>query len=119
MLGDQRTQLADEVGVGAGRELGAHPLLDRLHAQLLEAADLELRELGEAVVGQRRPTPQGERGVEVPGGRLGAVLGDRGPAALEQVLEAVGVDRLVLDAQRVADGTPQDHDGRVGAGRLE
>ena len=97
VLGHQRPQLADQVGVAAARELRAHPLLDRLHPQLLQPRDLALREVVEAVVGERRPAPQLERGLQVGGGRVRVL----GPRALEQVLEAVRVDRAALHAERV------------------
>ena len=44
VLGDQRLELADELGVAAERELGVDALLERRHAQLLEARDLRLGE---------------------------------------------------------------------------
>ena len=60
MLGHQRPRRSDQVGVAPAGELGAYPLLDRLDAQLLEAVDLALCEVFEAVIGQRRPAPEPE-----------------------------------------------------------
>ena len=101
VLGDERAQLADEVdGLPAG-EPGRQPLLDRLQAQLLQALDLALRELVEAMIGQRRPTPQRERRLEI--GR--AAVGAR---ALQQRLEAPAVDGVAIDLQRVPGGATAD-----------
>ena len=101
VLGHERAQLADQVGGLPARQLGGEPLLDRLQPQLLQARDLALRELVEAVVGQRRPAPQRERrgSCRPPSAR---------PAPLEQRLEAAAVDRLAVDLQRVARGAPAD-----------
>src|SRR3954451_22361497 len=104
MLGYERPQLADEVGRLPAAEVRRDALLDGLHAQLLEAEDLGLRELVEAVVGERRPAPQRERRPE-----LGRIAGARAP---QKELEAPAVDRLALDLQRVAGG-PAPHRERL------
>ena len=73
MLGDERLQLADELGVPAELELGVDPLLDRGEAQLLEAGDLALGEGVVGEVGQRLAAPERERLGERAGGRLRVV----------------------------------------------
>ena len=107
MLGHQRPQLADQVSVAPAGELGAHPLLDRLDAQLLEAVDLALCELVEAMVGQRGPTPEPESRFKV-GSRRRRVLGAR---SREQVLEAMRVDGVGLHRERIAGGAAVDRGG--------
>ena len=61
MLGDQRLELADELGVAAEREVGLDPLLERRQPQLLEPRRLDPRERLVVELGQRRPAPQRER----------------------------------------------------------
>ena len=104
MLGHQRAQLADQVGGAPGGQLRRQAFLDRLQPQLLEARDLALGELLDAVVGQRRAAPQRERRLQLPGGtrRVGAFE----TRALELRLEAAAVDRVAFDLQRVARGPP-------------
>ena len=102
VLGHERAQLADEIGVAPGGQLGGDSLLDRLHPQLLEPADLRLRERLEAMVGERGPAPQRERCLEVVARGRRLVVGQRDAGAAQQVLEAMGVDRVGLDAERVA-----------------
>ena len=92
VLGHERAQLADQVGGVAARQLGRQPLLDRLQPQLLQARDLALGELVEAMVGERGPAPQRQRRLELVG--------------RQQRLEAAAVDRVALDLQRVAGRAP-------------
>ena len=61
VFGHERAQLADQVGRVAAHQLLRHPLLDRLQAQLLQAGDLALGELVDAMVGERGAPPQGQR----------------------------------------------------------
>ena len=112
LFGHQRPQLPHEVGVAAFGDLGGEPLLDRLHPQLLEPPDLALRERLEPMVGERRPAPQRQRRLEVVARGPGLVLLERDAGPAEQLLEAVRVDRVVVDVQRVADGGAFERDGR-------
>jgi hypothetical protein len=59
--GDQRLQLADDLRVPAELELRLDELLERGHAQVVQARDLALREglVGEVV--ERAAAPEGER----------------------------------------------------------
>src|SRR5207248_11173614 len=61
MLGDERLELADELGVAAEREVGLDPLEQRRQAKLVQALGLAACEPLEAKVGQGRATPELER----------------------------------------------------------
>ena len=61
VLGDQRLELPRERRVLAAREVGLDALLERQHAQLVEAAHLGLRERLVAELAQDRAAPQRER----------------------------------------------------------
>ena len=61
MLGDERLELADQLGVAAAGQIGVDPLLERRQPQLLETGDLGLRERLVGEVGERRPAPKRER----------------------------------------------------------
>ena len=61
VLGDQRLELADELRVPAGGEVGVDALLERREPQLLQPRALGLRERLVGEVGERRPAPQRER----------------------------------------------------------
>ena len=104
VLGDQRAQLADEIDRLPARQLGRDPLLDRLDLELLEPHDLALRELVEAMVGERRAAPQRQR-VDEP--LLSTVVGPT-RASFQLRLEAAAVDRDPLDLERVPGGPPPD-----------
>ena len=87
VLGDQRLELADQVGVAAEREVGLDPFLDRRQAQVLEPSDLCLRERLERELGQRRAAPERERLVQRVGGALRRRRRERPTAFGEQPLE--------------------------------
>ena len=55
---DERFQLGDEARALTELEICVDPLLDRVQAQLLEPADLVLRERLEREIGERRAPPQ-------------------------------------------------------------
>ena len=61
VLGDQRLELADQLGVAAEREVGLDPLLERRQPQVLEPAALGLGERLVRELGERRPAPERER----------------------------------------------------------
>jgi ABC-type phosphate transport system auxiliary subunit len=93
VLCDERLQFADQVlGTPAG-QLRGHPLLDRLYTQVLQARDLALSELIEAIVGQRLAAPQRQGRLEVGGGALRIVATERHPRPPQKLLEAPGIDR--------------------------
>ena len=66
VLGDEPPQLADDLGVAAGGEVGLDAQLERGQPLLLEPRDLGLRERLERQVGERRPAPQRERLAQQP-----------------------------------------------------
>ena len=61
LLGDEHLELAHDVGVVAGGEIGVKPPLDRDEPQLLQPGERALGERLVGEVGQRRPSPQRER----------------------------------------------------------
>ena len=101
VLGNQRLQLANNVGVMAEREIGFDPVLDDAGPQVLQPGDLHLRERLIAEIGQRGATPQGQRLAEVRRRLLGRVRRQRLPPLPGQALEPVHIDMLVLDPQQV------------------
>ena len=64
VLGDQRLQLPDHLGVAAERQLGLDQLLERRDAQVVEPGDLALRERLVGEIRQRRAAPQRQRLLE-------------------------------------------------------
>ena len=108
----ERPQLTDEVGIAPGGEVGGHPLLDRLHVQLLEGRRSRLGELLEAMVGDRLAAPFPQRRREVVACRLGIAVGERAASPLQQPLEPAGVDRLRVDVEHVAGRAVPEPDGR-------
>ena len=92
VLAERGREPADEVDVPAIGELALEPPFERGEAQLLEPCDLALRERLEGEVRERRAAPQRQR-------LLVALLP-------EQPLEAVQVELVVVDAERVA-GRPR------------
>jgi hypothetical protein len=87
LLGRGRIDLPDDLAVPAVREIGVHGQLDCPQAQLLQAADLAAGERLVRDVGQRRAAPQRQRLARHP--------------ARDQLLEAVGVQATVSEAQLV------------------
>ena len=90
LLGDQRLEPGDRLGVAPGGEIGVDRQLERPQVKLLEAADLGAREGLGGDVGERGAAPQLERGAGRP------VYPTARPFAsglLDQLLEAQGVDR--------------------------
>ena len=61
LLGDERLELADDLGVAARLEVLVDRQLERREPQLLEPADLERGERLAGDVVERRPAPQRER----------------------------------------------------------
>jgi hypothetical protein len=101
VLGDDASELADEVGMPAQREVGLDPLLEGAQPQLVEPCDLRRRErlVGELV--QRRPPPHRERLAQDPGCLRRLSCRECLPAVVKQRLEPARVDRVRLDAQQV------------------
>jgi hypothetical protein len=111
VLRDEPLELGDQLGVAAEREVGFDALLERREPQLLQARDLGLRERLGRQVAERRAAPQGQRVAQEAGGHPGV-----GRAGLpEQPLEAVQVDLMALDGERIG---ARARDDRLGAQRL-
>jgi hypothetical protein len=101
MLGDGGLQLGDELAVASEAQVGLDALLEGGQPQLLESADLALRKILVGHVGERRPSPEFERGAQGLGcgGRVGCELGS---PLLDEALEPERIDRVGLHAERVA-----------------
>ncbi len=102
-LHHERRELADDVGVPAGVEVGADRHLRRAQAQLAEAANLRARERLVSHVRQRLSAPQPER--LAPAGRVEQTLGERGVDVALRQLELVAATAR-HDARAVARQRP-------------
>ena len=103
MLDHEGLQLADELRVPAGGEIGVDALLECRLTQLLEARDLDLREGLVLQVGQRVPAPERQCLAQL----LPGVLGVRAASIAEQLLEAGKIELRGLDLEEIA-GRPRD-----------
>jgi hypothetical protein len=102
MLGDQRLQLADELVVAAEGEVRVDPKLQRGDAKLFEAKDRRLGERLVREVRERCAAPEREP-LAQPVSRAPEVLvRERATTALEELLEALDVDRSGRGLHRVA-----------------
>ncbi len=105
---DLQLELGDHVGMEPERQVGLDPVLQAGEPQLLQPHALGERErLGE--LGQRGPAPDVERLAQALGGRLRVAAQQRRAAAPAQGLEAVQVDRVGLDLERVAASPRAQH----------
>ena len=104
----QRLQLADQLGCQAAPEIGLDARLDGVEAQLFQAGDVGAGELVVGEVLQRRPAPQVEGVTQDLGGAVG-IVGEAGAGVPDGGLEAVGVERGRIGADRVAVVTGDQH----------
>ena len=102
MLGDEPAQLRDQLRVAAGGRVGLDARLQRGELLLLEPGDLGGGERLVRQVGERRPAPHVLRLAQERRGLLGLARGERAAAALDQLVEAFGVELAGVDAQPVA-----------------
>ncbi len=105
---DEALELGDELGVAAEGEVGVDPLLEHDRAELLEPRDLVLRERLVQEVGERGAAPERESVAERALGELGAAGVQCGAAVIAQPLEAVDVDPVALELERIAGRARRD-----------
>jgi hypothetical protein len=113
LLGDERLEPCDRLGVAPGGELGVDRQFERPHAKLLEATDLRPGERLGGDVGEWGAAPELERGTGE------TVRGTRWLAGglLDQLLEAQRVDRALGQTKLVA--APAGEDLGLGAALAE
>jgi len=99
MAPHQLVELSDERGVLTESEAGVHQVLQRRDTLLLQPPGERQSERLVGVVGQRGPTPEGQRVGEPgsSGGRRGS-----GPGLGHDRCEPLGVDRVGVDPQLVS-----------------
>ena len=68
MLCHERLELADELGVPSAGQVSVDAVLEQGESQLLEPADLSLRERVECKLGERGPAPDSQRLAQLHGG---------------------------------------------------
>ncbi len=102
MLGDERLEPRQHLGVAAERHLRVVELLERSHAHILEAGALALRERLAREVREGRAAPEGERPLQHLDGRLRITGGKLASPLRDERLEALGIDVAGLDLQLVA-----------------
>jgi hypothetical protein len=108
---DEGGELPGHLVMAPEREIRVDASLERDEPALLEARDLVLREVVVCEVGERRTAPQRERVTQ----HRGRVAGLNVARVVDELLEAVGVERLGRKLQHVAART---RDKRVDADRL-
>lgn len=101
VCGDEHFELAAELGVATGAQVGVDPLLQRREPQLLEPCDLRLRERLVGEVSEWWPAPQAERFAQLPRRplRIGA------PRPGDELLEAGKVELGRVEQQDVTGRT--------------
>ena len=92
----------------AERQLGIEPLPECHEAQLLEALGLAARELLVRELAVRLSSPEGERAPKERGSECRIALTHGIPPFVEQSLEAAGVERRILELERVAGAASDD-----------
>jgi hypothetical protein len=110
VFGDQRLELADQVGMAAERKICFETLLDGRQSQVLEASDLGLCERFECELRECWAAPEGERFVQETGGAC-RIASREGLATVgQQKLEGVQIKLTQLELEQVA--------GRLGEQRV-
>ena len=117
MLGDQRVDLSDDLGIAAESELGVDQLLDRADPQLAQPRGLALGERLVGEIAEHGPPPQRQRTLERRGRALGPARRKLGPALDDEPFEAVGVEALAIQPQLIAVVTRHDVGARAVAVR--
>src|SRR6266511_3171827 len=101
MLRNQSLELTDDVGVSAESQERIDPLLARGQVELLKPRNLALGERLEAEVCEWRAAPQGERLAELQLGCSRIAAGPRLPCVGPQTFEAVEVELVPCQIERV------------------
>ena len=102
VLGDERLELPDEVGVPAERQVGVEPVDQRVQAKLLEPTDLMLGERLVGELGERRAAPHRERFAQQQRRALRVTGGLRSAPVRDPLLEPVDVELPRPDAECIA-----------------
>ena len=109
MPGREPLELADQLSVTPGGEIGLDAHLHGREVLLLQAGDLSRRERRGGELRQRRPPPQLQR-LAQPRGRVLAASGRQRLAAIgDLVLEALGVELAGTHPQAVASRRGDEH----------
>ena len=107
MAAGERLQLADDRRVAPGGDLGSELVLDRRNPEILQTGTLSGERQLFRQVGERRAAPECERPAE--GRCCGCRIGHRlRPAAIDERVEAPGVDLVSLGDEQVATRSTPD-----------
>ena len=106
--GNQRLELADNIGVTAEREIRLDPIFNYPCPQFLQPGDLGLRERLRPEIGERRPTPQCQRLAKISCGTTRIRHRQRAPASFCQALEPHHINLLLRGRKEVA-ARPRQH----------
>ena len=106
MLADQPPQLADELGVATGGQIGVGPCLHRLEPLLLESWQRISGERLPGEVEERFAAPQLERRPQRARRILGPSLFEKRPAFVAEAFEPGEIDLLGIDREHIA-GRPR------------
>jgi hypothetical protein len=109
MRGDERFELRHETAVATELEQRVDPVLRRLELTLGESLDLALREVLERELGERRPAPERDRGLQRRERSRWILVLERTLPFGRQPLEACRVDLCLGDAQHVARRLRRQH----------
>ena len=119
MLGHERAQLADELGVAAAGELCLDPAFQRMQSHLVEPERLRHEHAALCNLGERRPAPERERLAKGHRRLLRPSVLERFGPAHRQLLEAIHIAGAALDAEHVGiasrlDRVPPESTAQVG-----
>jgi hypothetical protein len=104
MLGGERLELANDLGMTAGGKIGVDPLFDRRQPHLLEPRDLSAGEWDRGKVLQRFASEQCRGILEGSGSRGPITPLQRLPSAIDEGLESIEVQLIVLNFQQITRG---------------
>ena len=102
LLTHERLELRHSLGMAAEGEVGFKAMLERDKPQVFESGDLVADEVLVAKLCERWPAPEHKRLAEHLSGFVRVAVGEQTPAAFEQALEPVDVERFGLQPKQVA-----------------